>query len=151
MELFDLIRFFARCMQFVGAVLTIFSLPLWRGNPAQATLLVLVGVGAWVVGNRICRWAIDSDPTATPFIYNGRPRDDHANDSLLGSEGKVVSPLRPFGCIEIGGRHLEVVSEQEYIPAGEVVKIVARKGNRLAVRRTRRHESILEQRSPRAD
>jgi membrane-bound serine protease (ClpP class) len=143
MEPFDLIRFFARCAQFAGAVLAIFSLPLWRGNSAQAMLLVLIGVGAWVVGSRICRWASDSDPTATPFVDGRMPEENNAADYLLGSAGKVVSPLRPFGCVEIDGRHLEVVSEQEYIPAGEVVKIVSRKGNRLVARTISRREPIL--------
>jgi membrane-bound ClpP family serine protease len=138
MEPFDLIRFFARCLQFVGIFTCMFSpLPLWRGNPLQACLLVFAGIAAWAVGSRVFKWAVESDPAATPFISQWThcpPQDNNGTESLLGREGKVVTPLRPFGCLEIDGRNLEVVSEQEYIPAGEIVKIVARKGKQLVVR-----------------
>ena len=46
----------------------------------------------------------------------------------------MVSPLRSIDCADIDGRLVDVVSEQEYIPVGEVVKIVARKGTCLVVR-----------------
>jgi hypothetical protein len=75
MEPFDLIRFFARCLQFVGAVVAIFALTMWRGEVTMwrgeqipAILPLFVGSVISFVGERIFRWAVDHDPTATPFV-----------------------------------------------------------------------------------
>jgi membrane-bound serine protease (ClpP class) len=42
--------------------------------------------------------------------------------------------LRPAGVIDIDGAHLDVVSEGQFITAGNKVKVVSVSGNRIVVR-----------------
>jgi hypothetical protein len=151
MEPFDLIRFLGRCLQVVGTLVGAGSLSfswqsgrftylMWRDNPGEACLLVLGGMAAWLAGSRTVRWAAENDPTATPHNANSRPGPPLANGKMrhdwLGREARAVTPLRPYGCVEIDGERVEVVSEHEYIPAGATVTIVAFQGNHLVARTT---------------
>lgn len=52
----------------------------------------------------------------------------------LGKTGVVLSQLRPAGVVDIGGRHLDVVSEGKFVPAGVVVRVISVSGNRIVVR-----------------
>jgi membrane-bound serine protease (ClpP class) len=49
----------------------------------------------------------------------------------------VVSPLRPAGIADFHGERVDVVSQGEYIAAGEPVEVVRVEGNRVVVRRAR--------------
>jgi membrane-bound serine protease (ClpP class) len=52
----------------------------------------------------------------------------------LDKDGVTLTLLRPAGIIDIGGVHLDVVSEGQYIVAGTRVKVVAVSGSRIVVR-----------------
>jgi membrane-bound serine protease (ClpP class) len=54
----------------------------------------------------------------------------------LGREGRADSPLRPAGIAAIDGQRVDVVSEGEYIEAGERVRVTRVDGNRIVVRKT---------------
>lgn len=54
---------------------------------------------------------------------------------LLGKEGIVAKELRPAGTVIIDNNPVDVVSEGEYIPKGEMVKVLAINGSRVVVRR----------------
>lgn len=138
MEPFDLIRFLARCMQVVGVVVAVFSLGELRSNAALGALFIVAGIAAWFIGGRMYRWAVDSDPTATPVVSTANHRSaltiDVAESDWLGREGTVISVLRPAGYVEIDGRQVEVWSQHGHIPAGARVKVIACKGRRIIVR-----------------
>ncbi|WP_437909667.1 NfeD family protein [Sorangium sp. So ce327] len=58
-----------------------------------------------------------------------------AGGPLVGERGVAASPLRPAGIARIGGARIDVVSEAEYIAAGEAVEVIRVEGNRVVVRR----------------
>jgi membrane-bound serine protease (ClpP class) len=49
--------------------------------------------------------------------------------------GVTLSPLRPSGIGRFAGERLDVISDGEYIPAGEPIAVVRVDGNRVVVRR----------------
>jgi membrane-bound ClpP family serine protease len=55
--------------------------------------------------------------------------------TMVGSKGKVVSPLAPNGLIKIGDEFWGATSAGERIDAGEGVIVVGQEGLRLVVRR----------------
>lgn len=54
---------------------------------------------------------------------------------LLGYHGVATSPLHPSGLAAIAGQRVDVISEGEYIDAGEPIIVVRVDGNRVVVRR----------------
>ena len=63
------------------------------------------------------------------------------DDTLLGQRGVAVSPLRPAGAAEIGGRRVDVVSDGGFIDAGASVEVVRARGARVEVREVREGEA----------
>ena len=55
----------------------------------------------------------------------------------LGRRGTAVSPLRPAGIADLDGERVDVVSQGEYVDAGEPIEVVRVEGNRIVVRRAR--------------
>ena len=53
---------------------------------------------------------------------------------FLGREGITSTVLRPTGMAEFDGVRLNVVSEGEFVPAGEKIQIVRVEGSRILVR-----------------
>jgi membrane-bound serine protease (ClpP class) len=64
--------------------------------------------------------------------YVSAPEDEV---NLLGLSGVAVSPLHPSGLASIEGRRIDVVSEGEYIDAGEPIVVIRVDGNRVVVRK----------------
>ena len=54
---------------------------------------------------------------------------------LLGSEGSVVSPLRPAGMVTIANQKYSVVTEGDMVEIGACVKVIAVEGSRIVVQR----------------
>jgi membrane-bound serine protease (ClpP class) len=61
-----------------------------------------------------------------------------ADRAWFGKRGLAASPLRPAGIAEIEGERVDVVSDGEFIDAGEPITVVRVDGNRIVVRRLRR-------------
>jgi membrane-bound serine protease (ClpP class) len=55
--------------------------------------------------------------------------------SLLGAVGNSLTALRPAGMAKIAGQRVDVVSEGEFIEAGQAVEVVREEGNRVVVKR----------------
>jgi len=53
----------------------------------------------------------------------------------LGQRGTALSPLRPAGIAHLDGERVDVVSEGEFIDAGEPLEVIRVDGNRIVVRR----------------
>jgi membrane-bound serine protease (ClpP class) len=49
--------------------------------------------------------------------------------------GRTLTPLRPAGTAEISGERIDVVSDGDFVEAGEAIEVVRRDGNRTVVRR----------------
>ncbi len=59
--------------------------------------------------------------------------DTRAQSQLLGMTGKTVSQLRPGGIALIDGKRIDVVTEGDFIGAGETVKVTRVEGMRVIV------------------
>ncbi|MBO8141421.1 MAG: ATP-dependent Clp protease proteolytic subunit [Firmicutes bacterium] len=51
-----------------------------------------------------------------------------------GTLGRALTPLRPAGTVDIGGRRVDAVSEGGFIPKGAAVQVVRASGGRVTVR-----------------
>jgi membrane-bound serine protease (ClpP class) len=52
-------------------------------------------------------------------------------DKLLNQDGKAITPLRPAGTAEIGGRRIDVVAESGLIDRDSPVRVIRVEGNRV--------------------
>jgi membrane-bound serine protease (ClpP class) len=64
--------------------------------------------------------------------FASAPETDRA---WLGKRGTAASPLRPAGIADIEGERVDVVSDGEFIEAGEPLTVIRVDGNRIVVRR----------------
>lgn len=77
-------------------------------------------------------------PTAVTEAVSPAPspaEEQRRSRELVGKRGKALSLLRPAGRAEFDGEPLDVVTEGDFIAAGEPVEIAAVQGNRVVVRR----------------
>jgi membrane-bound serine protease (ClpP class) len=79
------------------------------------------------------RLVLDMELTARAGFASA-PETDRA---WLGKRGTAASTLRPAGIVDIEGERVDVVSDGEFIEAGEPITVVRVDGNRIVVRRLR--------------
>jgi membrane-bound serine protease (ClpP class) len=58
-----------------------------------------------------------------------------ASGAAVGQHGTALSPLRPSGFASIAGARVDVVSEGNFVDAGQRIEVVRMDGNRVLVRR----------------
>jgi membrane-bound serine protease (ClpP class) len=99
----------------------------------SASLVMGVGIAAW-----LSRYLPDTAlfhrlvlDKATRRTEGFAASDD--SSSILGSEGKALSDLRPAGAALFGDRKLDVLTNGEYLPTGTTIRIVETHGNRIIV------------------
>ncbi|WP_217597127.1 nodulation protein NfeD [Cohnella sp. GbtcB17] len=63
------------------------------------------------------------------FVPSGDDRE-----LLVGSGGVTLSPLRPSGVAEIGGRRVDVISSGQFLNAGQRIEVVSVDGTRILVK-----------------
>jgi hypothetical protein len=73
--------------------------------------------------------------TVTGLSFESAAATDDRDLALVGREGVVEAVLRPAGMARIDGRRVDVVSRGEMIEAGERVRVVDVRGNRVVVAR----------------
>lgn len=56
-------------------------------------------------------------------------------EGFIGKQGITITPLRPSGKVEIGGRYVDVVTEGDFLDKGSLVQVVRADGNEVVVRR----------------
>jgi membrane-bound serine protease (ClpP class) len=69
--------------------------------------------------------------------FASAPETDRA---WLGKRGTAVSRLRPAGIADIEGERVDVVSDGEFIDAGDSITVARVDGNRIVVRRLPRKD-----------
>lgn len=79
------------------------------------------------------RKLIPANPTAETILVP----DPLAEAAAVGNVGRAEGPLRPAGKARFGMTLVDVVSDGEYLAAGERIEVVERAGNRIVVRRVR--------------
>jgi membrane-bound serine protease (ClpP class) len=70
----------------------------------------------------------------------GYAASDESN-SLIGLEGRALSPLRPAGTAEFGDRKLDVITRGDYLAGGTPIRIVESHGSRIIVEAVTRKPS----------
>jgi membrane-bound serine protease (ClpP class) len=70
----------------------------------------------------------------------GYSASDESN-SLIGLEGRALSPLRPAGTAEFGDRKLDVITRGDYLAGGTPIRIVESHGSRIIVEAVTRKPS----------
>jgi membrane-bound serine protease (ClpP class) len=98
-----------------------------------ASLLLLRFLPRLPIGRRL---VLETELTAQQGFASA-PETDRA---WLGKRGTAASPLRPAGIADIEGERVDVVSDGEFIDAGEPISVVRVDGNRIVVRRLLRKD-----------
>lgn len=73
--------------------------------------------------------------------YASSPEEDR---QWMGKRGTVASDLHPAGIAHIDGERVDVVSDGEFIQAGQPLEVVRVDGNRIVVRRWIEHSERRE-------
>jgi membrane-bound ClpP family serine protease len=79
------------------------------------------------------RLVLETEMAADSGYASAPERDRH----WLGKRGTAASPLRPAGLAHIDDERVDVVSDGEFIDAGEPLEVIRVDGNRIVVRRSR--------------
>ena len=79
------------------------------------------------------RLVLETEMAADAGYASAPERDRH----WLGKRGTAASPLRPSGLAHIDDERVDVVSDGEFIDAGEPLEVIRVDGNRIVVRRSR--------------
>jgi len=58
----------------------------------------------------------------------------HELDALVGTEGVVLTDLRPVGTVRLGDQRVDALAEFSYIRAGSTVRVVSVDGTTIKVR-----------------
>jgi membrane-bound serine protease (ClpP class) len=98
-----------------------------------ASLALLRFLPRLPVGRRL---VLDTELTAREGFASA-PDTDRA---WLGKRGTAASTLRPAGIADIEGERVDVVSDGEFIEAGDPITVVRVDGNRIVVRRLPRKD-----------
>lgn len=126
-----------------GCIIWSVVLAFQRGSLTSAlTFLLVVFVALPVVlGAAFYYWP--RSPFGKYFFLSGPSADEidastprqQSLQELRGQVGRAVTPLRPAGISEFGGRRVDTVAEGVMIEAGERVRVIEVSGNRVVVRR----------------
>jgi membrane-bound serine protease (ClpP class) len=64
-----------------------------------------------------------------------REATEEGLDSLVGQEGRAITPLRPSGIAMLADRRVDVITRGGHLSPGDPVKVVKVEGNRVIVER----------------
>jgi len=139
----------------VGMVLLFLEVAIIPGFGAagvSSILCLLAGVvlawvqygAAWGVGSLILAGVMAGGLiTLAPRTRAGKelvlsaaltaPAGDEQRARLVGSFGTTLTPLRPSGAADVGGRRVDVVTDGVFIEAGKGIKVVSIEGARVVV------------------
>ena len=101
-----------------------------------ALALILLGMRflpGTSVGNRLVLAGAVPAGASLPERRHGGPVEGAKAVSYLGLTGKATTDLRPSGKGEFDGRLLDVISDGEFIPRGEPLKVIRHEGSRIVV------------------
>lgn len=124
-----------------GAVLFIVSVVLTASDSVVALIQIIIVVIVAVIlimsnkGNEksrnILRRLVLRDRTTTDEGYLSQPVNIR---DYVGMEGIALTSLRPAGAVKIGAERVDVVTEGDFIAAGDRVKVIKVDGSSVIVR-----------------
>jgi membrane-bound serine protease (ClpP class) len=90
---------------------------------------------AWLLGRFLPRTGMFKRLILSGALVgtNARPAPAASAESLVGTTGRTLSPLRPAGSARFGDRRLDVVTHGDFIDANTAIRVVEQRGNRIIV------------------
>jgi membrane-bound serine protease (ClpP class) len=131
----------------IGALLAGLTLSLLGGGATAETVLwaavrVLGSTLAAIVGAVVAFRYLPRSPMGRRMVLEtalpaqaGFASPPEADRGWLGQRGVATSTLRPAGVAHLNGTRVDVVTEGEYVEAGEPIEVMRVDGNRIVVRR----------------
>ncbi len=122
-------------LSLVGSGVTFHAMAMAIGQVAIALVLALLGaLGLLRVLPRL--------PFGRRLVLAGglgaeAPAALPAEEAAIGDQGVAETPLRPSGIARFASARVDVVSEGEYVDAGEPVEVARVDGGRVVVRRVK--------------
>jgi membrane-bound serine protease (ClpP class) len=107
-------------------------------GPAAGFISALVVGGLSIGGFLVWLQVFPRTPIGRKLmLQRSQPPDPglEVNQSLVGSTGFTLTPLRPAGTARINGNRVDVTASSEFLPEGEEIVVVAADGMRVVVRR----------------
>jgi membrane-bound serine protease (ClpP class) len=99
-----------------------------------AAMVVLARYLPKTVFGRALILAPEGPPGSLGLTGSGTIRIEHA-EPLLGRDGIALTDLRPAGRIDIDDEPYDAVTQGDYISAGELIRVLEVRGNRIVVKR----------------
>lgn len=96
-------------------------------------LLIVFGIAVWSAKRGLLsKTPLVLKETALPENYD---EVNMALQKLIGQEGVTVSVCRPQGVVQVGEKFYDIISMDEYLDKGTLVKIVEVQGNTIYVKK----------------
>ena len=106
-------------------------------GPEKGIMVFVAEVFGLTVALAVWSRIYPQTPMGKAMILTQQNKTRSAPDTLkmlLGQEGISSTPLRPSGIAIFNAKRYDVISENNFIPPGEAVKVVAVEGSRVVVR-----------------
>jgi membrane-bound serine protease (ClpP class) len=121
----------------ISGVVCLFKVD-WRWGAAGLGTLVILGPMVFIFALQL----MPSTRVGRSLMFGEQGEDrpvlreesGHELDALVGSEGLVLTDLRPVGSIRLGDQRLDALAEVSYLPAGTKIRVVSVEGTTIRVR-----------------
>ena len=120
----------------LGTILAVIGIITMQPSPMQALAVVAVYVVLLALALLIClRSAANGRLSKSRLVLNEQVvhPEQAASGNAVGTIGVACTALRPAGIADFEGERLNVVTEGDFIDAGERIKIARMEGNRIVV------------------
>lgn len=124
----------------IGIVAIFYSFILALGGDSSAVYLLITSLAIAIIAFALILKKLPSSKLWSKIVLQDMSTTNKgyvsAQDytSLLAAEGLTLTELRPAGTALIGDRHVDVVSEGQYIEKNVQVKVVSVNGSRIVVK-----------------
>jgi membrane-bound serine protease (ClpP class) len=120
----------------------------WQEDPALGSGFLVAAVLLVPTFVVLAFKILPRTPLGKRLILSGPSFEDGAavdqrDKGLVGVEGFAMTPLRPAGMAQLGGRRVDVVSRGERIDQGVRVRVIEVRGNRVVVMRLREEGPVV--------
>jgi membrane-bound ClpP family serine protease len=123
----------------LGSILAVIGIIAMQPTPLQALIVVAVYVVLLAAALVIClRSTANGRLSKSRLVLNEQAvsKQPASPAAIIGKTGTACTPLRPAGIAEIDGKRMNVVTEGDFIDAGEKIRVASAEGNRIVVLRS---------------
>ncbi len=117
----------------VSVVLAYTELGAEAGNTALLLAALCSGGMWWWWATRFQQTRFGKSMTLNATITGNASSGDLA--TFAGQEGDAVTPLRPAGSVNVGGKRLDAITDGEFLESGTKIRIIRPHGMSVLVRK----------------